>query len=151
MKKVKEKRVWILSIFALLFILIVVWAIYKNTFVAPDTQIVRIIDGDTFELYQDKQVVRLLCVDTPESGEEGYEEAKTFLGSLIIGNDFFMNSSTSGSNDTDAYGRLLKWVYIVDEDGEQILISKLIINEGYGELMIIPPETCREITEIIVD
>jgi endonuclease YncB( thermonuclease family) len=92
----------------------------------------------------------LLCVNTPEEDEEGYEEAKTFLEDLLYSNVFHMEYSNYG-NYTDAYGRLLMWVYIEDESGEQILINKLIIEEGYGELMIIPPETCKEITEIIAN
>ena len=43
----------------------------------------RVIDGDTFELCSG-ETARLLCVDTPEKGEEGYEEAKVFLEDLIL-------------------------------------------------------------------
>jgi micrococcal nuclease len=38
----------------------------------------RAVDGDTVEL-EDGRKVRLLNVNTPESGREGYEEAKDFL------------------------------------------------------------------------
>jgi endonuclease YncB( thermonuclease family) len=156
MKREKERRIWIISILMLLIVFIIGLIIYKNLLITtnPLNGYLRIIDGDTFEMYPDGPIVRLLCVDTPEEGEEGYEEAKIFLGDLLYNHPFFMNHSrySDWNNNTDAYGRLLMWVYLEDEElGKQVLANKLIINEGYGELMIIPPETCEEITEIIVD
>ena len=148
----KKVGIWMISIFALLIIATIILIIYKGI-VAPNypvNNLIRVIDGDTFELSSEGQVIRLLCVDTPEEGDEWYEEAKDFLDNLLFEKTITLKSSDY-SNDTDAYGRLLRWVYIEDETGEQILINKLIIDEGYGELMIIPPETCQEITEIVVD
>jgi endonuclease YncB( thermonuclease family) len=148
----KKVWIWMISIFAFLVILVFAWIIYRNIFIADYSvdKLIRVIDGDTFELFSNDTIIRLLCVNTPEEDEEGYEEAKTFLEDLLYSNVFHMEYSNYG-NYTDAYGRLLMWVYIEDESGEQILINKLIIEEGYGELMIIPPETCKEITEIIAN
>lgn len=107
--------------------------------------VVRIIDGDTFEYYNedlDKIVkVRLLCVDTPEKGKEGYDEAKAYLRSLILYREVTLASSTTNK---DRYGRLLRYVY-VNELGEILFVNKLIITEGYGRTMIIPPEDCKKV------
>lgn len=147
----------LISVLILLIIFFIVYYLIKHftpvvesvCLNGPD-YVPRVIDGDTFELCSG-DTIRLLCVDTPEEGEEGYEEAKLFLEDLILYKEISLNSSNYGGNNTDKYERLLRWVYILDENEEKILINKLIIDEDYGELMIIPPETCSEITEIIVD
>jgi endonuclease YncB( thermonuclease family) len=106
----------------------------------------RVIDGDTFVLCSG-DIVRLLCVDTPEKGKEGYEEATNFLSDLILYKEVTLTTSNYQGNNTDKYGRLLRWVYIANvTSGEKIFVNKEIFDQGYGELMIIPPETCEEIT-----
>ena len=47
------------------------------------TLILRAVDGDTLELI-DGEIIRLLCVNTPENGEKGYEEAGAYLSSLVL-------------------------------------------------------------------
>ena len=89
-------------------------------------QIAEIIDGDTFRL-ENGDVVRLLCVDTPEKGEQGYEEAKSFLEDRLLYQD--SNNIRLEGNTTDKYNRLLRWVWVNDS-----LINKEIIDEGYGDL-----------------
>ncbi len=42
----------------------------------------RIIDGDTFES-KDNIVYRMIGIDTPERGEDGYKEAGEYLASTI--------------------------------------------------------------------
>lgn len=115
---------------------------YDETQLLNNT-VVRIIDGDTFEYYNEDLnkvlKVRLLCVDTPEKSKEGYEEAKDYLRSLILYREVRLVSSLT---DEDKYGRLLRYVYVNDL-GENIFVNKRIITEGYGELMIVPPEECK--------
>jgi len=108
----------------------------------PNT-VVRVIDGDTFEFYNssgDIEIIRLLCVDTPEKNQTGYEEATTYLESLILNKEIILNSSIT---DKDIYNRLLRYVY-VNDSGNLLFINKLILDNNYGELMIIPPEECKE-------
>ncbi len=45
-----------------------------------------IIDGDTIELSTGERV-RLICIDTPEINEDGYEEAKNYLTEQILNKD----------------------------------------------------------------
>jgi micrococcal nuclease len=114
---------------------------YDETILENNT-VVRVIDGDTFEYYDlttDKVIkVRLLCVDTPEKREDGYEEARDHLRSLIMYREVRLVSSIT---DKDKYGRLLRYVY-VNELGENVFVNKRMITEGYGELMIVAPEEC---------
>ena len=37
----------------------------------------KVIDGDTFEF--NGEIIRLRCVNTPEKGKEGYNDAKEFF------------------------------------------------------------------------
>jgi hypothetical protein len=161
------KKVWIvvISIFMLLLIIFSAILIYNKLFwerthplgLLPSNQECydspliadKVIDGDTFELCSG-ETVRLLCVDTPERGQEGYEEAKAFLEDLILDKELNLTTSNYNGNNTDKYGRLLRWVYVKNESldsGELILVNKLIFDEGYGELMVIPPETCNEVAD----
>ena len=116
---------------------------YDETKLENNT-VVRVIDGDTFEYYDknsDKILkVRLLCVDAPEKNKEGYEDAKSYLRSLILYKEVILKSSIT---DKDRYNRLLRYVY-VNDFGEVLFVNKLILNNGYGELLIIPPEECNE-------
>lgn len=105
----------------------------------------RVIDGDTFELCSG-ETARLLCVDTPEKGEEGYEEAKVFLEDLILYKEVRLESSNYNGNNTDKYGRLLRWVYVQDIDKETF-VNKYLLEEGYGDILIIPPEKCNEVAD----
>lgn len=84
---------------------------------------IRIIDGDTFETV-DGKVFRLLCVDTPEIGSDGYEEASDYLSSIILGKNI-----TIERDGFDIYNRTLAWVYVGN-----ILVNKEIVDNGYGTL-----------------
>ena len=107
----------------------------------------RVIDGDTFELCSG-ETVRLLCVDTPEKGEEGYEEAKLFLEDLLLYNPVELKQSNYDGPNKDKYNRLLRWVYIYNSSSvEQLFVNKYILEEGYGDILIIPPETCNEVAD----
>ena len=98
------------------------------------TYVIRVIDGDTVEFNTGK-IVRLLCVDTPEKGEEGYLEAKEYLEAILLDKSPKMVQSEYGA--IDQYGRALKYLYL-----GKILINQLIIDEGHSELYLYGNETC---------
>jgi len=111
--------------------------------ITPNT-VVNVIDGDTFEIYNssgDIETIRLLCVDTPEKNQTGYEEATTYLESLILDKEVILSSSIT---DKDVYGRSLRYVY-VNDSGNLSFVNKLILDNGYGGILVIPPETCEEV------
>jgi len=91
--------------------------------------VVDVIDGDTFEIATGDQV-RLICVDSPEKGEEGYKESRDFLLELIFEKEVRLEQDIE---DQDTYGRLLRYVYLNTSDGE-LFINKEIVQQGYGEV-----------------
>ncbi len=91
--------------------------------------VTRVIDGDTFFLYN-REIVRLLCVDTPEEGKEGYEDAKVFLESLILNKEVRLESDLE---DKDKYNRSLRYVY-TNISGNELFINKEIVKYGLGKV-----------------
>jgi endonuclease YncB( thermonuclease family) len=76
-------------------------------------KVTNVIDGDTFEVSPEWKwddhtgsVVRPNGYNTPEQGEEGYQEAKDKLTRLILGKDVELKNAVSIT-----YGRLLCDVY----------------------------------------
>ena len=94
--------------------------------------VTKIIDGDTIEI-ETGQRVRLICINTPEKGENGYKEATQFLNRLLKNKRVKLVSDTS---DRDKYGRLLRYVYI-----DNIFVNKEIVKEGFGVTAIYKPDT----------
>ncbi|MDO8649217.1 MAG: lamin tail domain-containing protein [Candidatus Peregrinibacteria bacterium] len=101
------------------------------------TYVVRVIDGDTIVTERrgsgsvtegpERETVRLIGVDAPEINSEDSKEksfglkAKEFLRSLVIGKEVVLQNDT----DTDAYGRLL--AYVFTQEGAS-LQAELLIN-----------------------
>jgi micrococcal nuclease len=86
--------------------------------------VTKIIDGDTIEI-EGGERIRLICIDTPERNEEGYEEATEYLEDLILEEDVRLEKDVS---DKDRYGRLLRYVYLDNE-----FVNEKIVKEGYGK------------------
>lgn len=102
---------------------------------APETyQVVAVVDGDTIKVdYHGKTTaVRLIGVNTPETVDPRKdvecfgEEASQFLKDLLEGKTVRMEPDVSQS-DRDKYDRLLRYVYLDDED-----VSLMVIQNGYG-------------------
>lgn len=99
-----------------------------------DGTVVRVVDGDTIEVYQNKEVkkVRLIGVNTPETVDPRKDvqcygmEASFFLKKEIEGKKVLLEGDPT-QQEKDTYGRLLKYVYL---DGKNI--NHKIIEEGYG-------------------
>ena len=109
-------------------------------------KVTRVIDGDTIELSSGERG-RLICIDTPERGEEGYQEAKDFLSDLVLNQEVILVKDVS---EKDRYGRLLRYVYF-NEIGIELglSINYGIVLLGYGKTYRYPPDTalCDEIQE----
>ena len=142
-------KTWLIVIIALILlagaIALAIFLLGQTTVSTSDNMtnntVIKIIDGDTFELATG-EIVRLLCVDTPEQGQEGYDEAINFLSSLILYQEPRLESSF---DDKDAYDRLLRFVYVNDTEGNEIFVNSEIVNEGYGDLFPYGNNTCSEI------
>ena len=94
----------------------------------------RVIDGDTLEL-ANGQSVRVVGIDTPEEGDCGYPEATSTLQQLVLGERVRLGES---DEDTDRYGRLLRYVNVgrLDAGLRQIksghAIARYDSRDGYG-------------------
>jgi micrococcal nuclease len=109
----------------------------QNSFPQPNNETaIYIVDGDTFET-SDGETIRLLCIDTPEVNQNGYEEAKNYLSSLILSEDIIIEREGF-----DSYNRTLAWVSVYNED-ESILVNKAIVDNGYGSLFVYNGSDCE--------
>ena len=86
--------------------------------------VTRVIDGDTIEI-EGGERVRLICINTPETGEQGYKEAKDFLIDSILNKEIKLIKDVT---EKDRYERLLRYIYL--EDGT--FVNELIVRLGYG-------------------
>lgn len=91
----------------------------------------RVVDGDTLEVEVDlgfyvrcRIKVRLRGVDTPERGQEGWEEAKDFLNHLTLGEELVLESY----KDRRTFERWVCDVY----DGDGLSLAQQIIESGRG-------------------
>lgn len=112
-----------------------------------ENSVLEVIDGDTFKLWNG-EIVRLICVDAPEKGKIGYEEAKEFLSFLILSKEVRLEKDVS---DKDEYGRLLRYVYVIEKNNDEVFVNKEIVQQGYAEVFIYGNDTakCGEIAEVL--
>ncbi len=103
---------------------------------SPDLySVVRVVDGDTIvvSVGNKDEKVRLVGINTPETvdprkvvecfGKEASEKIK----SLLEGNQVLLKSDSSQS-DRDRYGRLLRYVYLLDGS----FINLTLVEQGYA-------------------
>jgi len=105
----------------------------------PDgaVKVYSVIDGDTFRYRKEDwtlQSVRLLGVDAPESNTARYrstecfwKEAKNYLTNLLK-NQYVTLEFDPNSSSSDAYGRMLAYVYL-----DWKLVNEILIAEWYAK------------------
>ena len=94
-----------------------------------------IVDGDTVDVSFDIygiQRIRLVGINTPEIGEEGYEEAKEFVNKTCLGE--VVTLDVDDKEQYDPYYRILAVVYVNETN-----LNEKLLREGYAEIMYIPP------------
>tara|TARA_Y100000310_G_C20581556_1_gene763255 strand:+ start:173 stop:886 length:714 start_codon:yes stop_codon:yes gene_type:complete len=103
-------------------------------------KVTRVIDGDTIEI-EGGERVRLICMDTPERGEEGYIDASNYLQALILNKYVRLEKDKS---DTDRYGRLLRYIYVDD-----LFVNEKMVEEGFAKAYPYNPDVtlCPQIEE----
>jgi endonuclease YncB( thermonuclease family) len=104
-------------------------------------EVIRIVDGDTIRI-DNGESVRLICIDTPERGEDGYKEASDYLESLILNQQVKLTKDVS---DRGKYGRLVRYIYNMKGD----FINEIMVRQGYAEAYPYNPDTklCPQIIE----
>ncbi len=89
-------------------------------------------DGDTAVFFLDdgEQVIcRFLAIDTPEIGEEGYSEAKSFTDKALEKAAKIVLELDPNSERYDKYDRLLAWVWV---DGD--LLQASLVENGLAKV-----------------
>ena len=105
-------------------------------------RVVRVIDGDTLVAHlatvrsglQNKERVRLVGIDCPESKQVGWgSRATARLAALVLGRPVILEIALQSR---DRYGRLLAGVYLADG---KTLVQELLVREGFCQTFVIPP------------
>ena len=76
--------------------------------------------------------MEMVGVNTPEIGEEGYEEAKEFVNVSCLGEEVKLD--VDDKEQYDPYYRILAVVYVNGTN-----LNEKLLREGYAEIMYIPP------------
>lgn len=100
-----------------------------------ETRAVAVVDGDTFRL-DNGETVRLIGINTPESGQPYYQEATNALRDLILNKEVRLEQDIS---ERDRYGRLLAYVYV----GE-IFVNRVMVERGLAKSYPYEPDTSRQ-------
>lgn len=100
-----------------------------------------IVDGDTITL-STGQKVRYIGIDTPEihhpaKGKQCFgNEAKQRNSELVLGKTVRLEKDV---NETDRYGRLLRYVWLGNE-----LINQKLVADGFAHAASYPPDIARQ-------
>lgn len=104
--------------------------------------VTHVVDGDTIEIETGERV-RYIGIDTPETVDPKRpvgcfgKEASNKNKELVQGKRVILEADIE---DKDKYGRLLRYVYLPLENGQMLFIEDYLIREGFGKLLIIPPD-----------
>jgi micrococcal nuclease len=93
--------------------------------------VTRVVDGDTVVI-EDGRRVRYIGVDTPERGEDFYEEARQLNRRLVEGKRVRLERDLS---DTDRFDRLLRYVYAGDT-----FVNAALVEAGVARARSYPPD-----------
>jgi micrococcal nuclease len=107
--------------------------------VAPDAwRSTEIVDGDTLYVSgpRGEFEVRIIGVNTPESGECFSEEATDALAGLVEGNDLVLVADRS---DVDQFGRALRYV----ETADGVDVGATLVANGFAIARRYPPDDDR--------
>jgi len=87
--------------------------------------VTNIVDGDTLDLNSSDRV-RFSGINTPETGECYYQEAKDKLKSLVLNKEVYVERDITNG---DKYGRLLRYIYV-----ENVLVNSVLVQGGYARV-----------------
>ncbi len=95
-------------------------------------EVINVVDGDTIEILIDgkNEKLRLIGIDTPEYGEQDYEEAREYVRELV-GNCVYIEGDDT-QDERDKYDRLLVYVYGCEN---RLNVNYEVIKEGYSEVV----------------
>lgn len=104
----------------------------------PLARVIEIVDGDTIRVVIDgvEYPVRYIGIDAPEvyNNERFGAEAREANAALVAGKEVLLEKDVS---DTDQYGRLLRYVYLLDGT----FVNAELVKMGIAESKAYPPDT----------
>jgi micrococcal nuclease len=83
-----------------------------------------VVDGDTLDV--DLGRIRLSGINTPETGECYYQEAKEALSNLTLDKEVYLEQDYENY---DKYGRLLKYIYV-----DNVSVNAFLVENGYAKV-----------------
>ena len=98
--------------------------------------VTHVVDGDTIDVAGAGRI-RIIGIDTPERGECGYAPATALMARLVLGRDVTL-TAVATMDDTDRYGRLLRYVDLGDVDAglaelrAGYAVARYDSRDGYG-------------------
>ena len=113
--------------------------------------VTRILDGDTI-VVNGGQKVRYIGIDAPEFYGDSQEpecfarEARLKNERLVLGKKVRLVRDVS---DTDTYGRLLRYVYLIDSQTDavgDVSVNEALVREGYAFAHPVPPDVSLQDT-----
>ncbi|RBQ22910.1 hypothetical protein ALNOE001_13820 [Candidatus Methanobinarius endosymbioticus] len=95
-----------------------------------------VVAGDTLDV-SGVGKIRLVGIDTPERGEEGYQNATDFVKQKCLGKTLYLD--IDDAKNKDKYDRTLAIIYV---DG--INLNEELLKRGYAEILFIPPSDFQQ-------
>jgi endonuclease YncB( thermonuclease family) len=94
-----------------------------------------ITDGDTIRVFLDgdNEPLRLIGIDTPESGDLCFDEATDAMADLVAGQLVRIDIDES---DRDSFGRLLRYVFLTDGT----FVNAAMVSQGWATAAEFPPD-----------
>lgn len=121
---------------------------FAPTGVTEVATLIRVVDGDTIRVSLDGEdtPVRYIGIDTPEPddadpAQQALADAATAANAALLkGQDLILERDVS---DTDRFGRLLRYVWIVG-DGGLTLVNLELVRQGLALASSYPPDTAYD-------
>ena len=104
---------------------------------ATSHKVTRVIDGDTIEL-ENGQKVRYIGIDTPETVAPNKPDGCFGKDAANKNRELVENKYVrleKDVNETDRYGRLLRYVYV-----DNIFVNDYLVRQGYAFAVSYPPD-----------
>ena len=96
--------------------------------------VTKVIDGDTIDI-EGGERIRLAIINTPERGQEGYQEAKQWTTDRCLGKEAMIDLD---DNQPRTFGRLVAIVYC--DVQELYFINLELLQQG---LAVVMPQFCK--------
>jgi len=92
--------------------------------------VTRVIDGDTFDIDSGDRI-RFADVNTPESGQVGYQEAKEYVAGLVEGKNVYIDVDDKYTWDTSGT-RLVAVIYVSYNSTHYLNLNKALLQNHYA-------------------